>query len=512
MPSPRSKARPKVSTEPVSTEPLSSNPVATATPDPLEPTRPPQRHLLRNLNLFGLDHLDAVILAALADERPLLLIGAHGTAKSELLNRLAVALGLEHRHFNASLISFDDLLGYPVPNAERDGLTWLRTPGDLWSAESVFLDEISRCRPETQNKLFSVIHERRVQGLPLEHLRYRWSAMNPPPPDDGSPADPGEAYAGASPLDPALADRFPWVVPVPRFSDLSAADRAEVIACGAQAPAGDGGVPALVALAQRRLRAITPRQRAWAVAWAGALLEPLGAMHLAPSGRRAVALAQSVLAIHAAHLALGQSVPLERSAWRALGVGLPQRALGQAIDDTVLRAAHRQAAHEADGGDPARRALRGETDPVRRVAAALAAGPAVFTRTELSQLVLDAVAAQPSGCRHLLALLMTASFSHADLLSAAACEQLAQLALPIVEDPGMDPGPFSYHHQPPLAQQQASLEISRLDPEGLTHRAGLEGVLRALCRADIPHQVQEIAAGWRAWRPLFPPATAQEVA
>ena len=87
-----------------------------------KPTR-----LLRALNLYGLDHLDPVMLAALADERPLLLIAPHGTAKSELLNRLATVLNLAHRHYNASLIAFDDLLGYPVPNAARDGLTYLRT-------------------------------------------------------------------------------------------------------------------------------------------------------------------------------------------------------------------------------------------------------------------------------------------------------------------------------------------------------------------------------------------------
>jgi len=38
----------------------------------------------------------------------------HGTAKSELLNRLAAALSLDHRHYNASLIAFDDLLGFAV--------------------------------------------------------------------------------------------------------------------------------------------------------------------------------------------------------------------------------------------------------------------------------------------------------------------------------------------------------------------------------------------------------------
>src|SRR4051812_9143926 len=84
--------------------------------------------LLRRLNVFGLDHLDAVLLAALASGEPLLLIGPHGSAKSALLNRFASALGLEHRHYNASLVSFDDLLGFPVPNAARNGLDYLHTP------------------------------------------------------------------------------------------------------------------------------------------------------------------------------------------------------------------------------------------------------------------------------------------------------------------------------------------------------------------------------------------------
>jgi len=39
---------------------------------------PNARRLLRSLHLVGLDFLDPVVLAALADERPLLLIGPHG--------------------------------------------------------------------------------------------------------------------------------------------------------------------------------------------------------------------------------------------------------------------------------------------------------------------------------------------------------------------------------------------------------------------------------------------------
>ena len=59
--------------------------------------------LLRALNPFGLDHRDPVPFAARGDERPLLLIGAHGTATSELLNPIATALGLEYRPYNPAL-------------------------------------------------------------------------------------------------------------------------------------------------------------------------------------------------------------------------------------------------------------------------------------------------------------------------------------------------------------------------------------------------------------------------
>ena len=148
-------------------------------------------------------------MAALASEAPLLLIGPHGTGKSFLLLRLAEALGLRFRHYNASLLSFDDLVGFPMPDA-LGGIRYVPTAASIQGAEAVFLDEISRARPEVQNKLFSIIHERRALGMPLTDLRYRWSAMNPPP-EDGE--DAGE-YSGAERLDVALADRFAFVCSV----------------------------------------------------------------------------------------------------------------------------------------------------------------------------------------------------------------------------------------------------------------------------------------------------------
>src|SRR5271165_5113571 len=72
--------------------------------------------LLADLGVIGMEPIEPVVLAALVTGEPLLLIGPHGTAKSFLLNRIAVALGLQWRHYNASLLNFDDLVGYPLPN------------------------------------------------------------------------------------------------------------------------------------------------------------------------------------------------------------------------------------------------------------------------------------------------------------------------------------------------------------------------------------------------------------
>jgi len=395
------------------------------------PRKPPVR-LLRSLHLFGLDHLDPVILAALADERPLLLVAPHGTAKSELLNRLAAVLGLAHRHYNASLIAFDDLLGYPVPNAARDGLTYLRTPGDLWDAESVFLDEISRCRPETQNKLFSIVHEKRVQGLPLERLRYRWAAMNPPATADVD--DDAEVYEGSLPLDPALADRFPWVLPLPSLAELGREDRLGLIIGGDLPPEVAPDVADLVAKTREALADPSREQRDWVAAYVDALVPSLLESKLGVSGRRAVHLAKGVHAIHAALAVLNLRADLPGAAILALRYGLPQRAQGRKIEESRLKAIHREAL--ASAGQPAEspwHALRAIADPVERVAAALPHFPERLSRAEVSTLVSDAYAGLSKPRQYLLARHLLPVASRTGCLNVPAFELLAQPAAKILK-------------------------------------------------------------------------------
>jgi MoxR-like ATPase len=54
------------------------------------------------------------------------------------------------------------------------------------------------------NKLFPIIHERKVQGLALEGLRFRWAAMNPP-----SSGESDSGYLASEPLDAAPVGKLP---------------------------------------------------------------------------------------------------------------------------------------------------------------------------------------------------------------------------------------------------------------------------------------------------------------
>lgn len=397
--------------------------------------------LLASLGLYGLDHLDAVVLAALAAETPMLLIGPHGSAKSALLERLAVAMDLEHRHYNASLLSFDDLLGFPVPDGE--GLKYLQTPATLWGAQSVFLDEISRCRPEVQNKLYSIVHEKRVQGIALEALRHRWAAMNPPATSDTTDEIEGtDVYTGSLPLDPALADRFGFVLNLPALEELSPEARREVIRSGLgpatnQATAID--IRDLVSRCRKGAEFCASLHGDWITAYTSTLVVPLRQANLGISGRRAAMLAANIAAVHGARRVLTKSEPDTRddthdsivdSALVALRHSLPHRAQGKPVDAGVVATLHRQAVDSASQSlvDTELVRILEEAHPVRRIGMALAtlkADSRRIPRHTMSVLVADALAAQHEQARWILAQELLPTLVTLDCVDAATLELLA---------------------------------------------------------------------------------------
>ncbi len=300
---------------------------------------------LAGLDVFGFEKIEPAILAALVTQDPLLLIGRSGTGKTFLLNSLSEELCLEHRHYNASLISFDDLVGFPYPDEENGGVKFLETPATVWNAESVLIDEISRCKPEHQNRLFSLVHERKVQGISIPRLKYRWAAMNPCSADQGGSED----YSGSEPLDPALADRFSLFVWAVDWCDLSDDERLLVANPGGEGRISDDGGKLKNKLSAWRKEFLDqldncPRFILEYVSRAVTECNDFADMRISP--RRSRLLARSLLA---ATIVKGRA---SKSLFKLiLGCSIPHVAWGEVIKTEAIAAVHRIAWEFASASD-----------------------------------------------------------------------------------------------------------------------------------------------------------------
>jgi len=383
---------------------MKAEPTKSPTPRRAPPVPRTPSLLTRPLGLEGWEEIEPVLLAALAAEEPILLVGPHGSAKSFLLERLAQALGLVYRFYNASLINYDDLVGIPMPDDDRKSLHYISTASSIWGAEVVFIDEINRTRPELQNKLFPIIHERRVQGLPLPKLRFRWAAMNPPPDPDNTD-DTLDSYLGAEPLDPALADRFPFILRVPSWQDLTREQRKRIFRDQYSGPHPFDFDPlSLIEKARRSLEELQSGPPAALADYLLGLIDHLEKAKIHLSTRRATMLHRNILAVHAARTTAAdlagknenQEVPSwSGSAILAITNSLPQIAQGRPIDQALILAAHRHAWEVAnlDTEDPFRSLLQIK-DPETRCVVALRMGSQIDD-DRLSDLILDALANQP---------------------------------------------------------------------------------------------------------------------
>ncbi len=411
----------------------------------------PSSEVLERLGLVGMASIERVVLAALITGDPLLLIGAHGTAKSYLLLRICKALNITWRHYNTSLLNYDDLVGYPLP--DKDGnLQFVQTPASIWGAEAVFLDEISRCRIDLQNKLFPIIHERRIQGIELPKLRYRWAAMNPPSGDDNDSLD--SDYLGSQPLDPALADRFAFVVETPGWEDLDEQQRREVItrSNAPLEPSATEYLRGVVEVGQRLFPQVYEEllpQLAHYIQLVNDLLRVAswlrrgstssaadGENRIALSPRRAGMLARNIAAVHVASMVLDDSPKIEESARLALRHSIPHRAEGLVVSELKLTTAHREAWRLAElPALDSSRLLATETDPVRRTR--MAGRLKGLEKNELSSIVADSIASLPPGGQHALATWVLDN-GVAGRLVAAVAEQCGALAATALVSKGAD--------------------------------------------------------------------------
>ena len=411
----------------------------------------------KRLGLQGLEGIAPILVAALATEEPLLLIGPHGTAKSLLLTRVAAALGLEFRHYNASLLNFDDLVGFPLPG--KDGqLEYVKTPAAVWGAGAVIFDEISRCRPEIQNKLFPIIHERKVQGIALEALRYRWAAMNPPSTDEDD-----NGYLGSEPLDAALADRFAFVVEMPAWAGLTEDEQLAIITAqdAPVTPADARCLTDTLARTRASLPLIHLDLADGVAAYVRTLVALLAQANLMLSPRRAGMLFRSVLAVSAAALALDPATAAADAALLAVRNALPQRAQGIPIPAVKLLAAHRDAWRFANISplDPLK-AILCAADPVERFRLAVATPS--LRKGEFSRVVADVLAQLQPGARE-AAIVHLFETGAVGRLNAAVAGQAAEVYRDIATPPTFSETLHASHARFKTWAKVKDL-LSRLDP------------------------------------------------
>lgn len=189
--------------------------------------------LLSLAGIRGLDYYSEVfIYASILLGDPVCLIGRHGSAKSEVSKIIGQALNTYYRKlaadgkstkvfnfhaYDTSKLSFDDLMGYPDPNAFKEGkVNFLPTKLTIWDKDLVTFEEINRAVPELQNSLLEIIRSRTCSGLPI-NTKFIFATMNP----FGSVA--------TSNMVEALVDRFIYYITFPDFNTLTDTDRKKII-------------------------------------------------------------------------------------------------------------------------------------------------------------------------------------------------------------------------------------------------------------------------------------------
>lgn len=415
-----------------------------------QPPPLPSPSLSESLGIRGWEYLDPILLASLATETPVLLIGPHGTAKSMIVERLAQALDIEFRHYNASLINYDDLVGIPMPEEDMERLKFISTPGSVWQAEFIFFDEISRCRPDLQNKMFPIVHEKKVAGISLPNLRYRWAAMNPPAPDDAIGSSGSLQYLGSEPLDPALADRFHFIIPVPNWRQMSKDQRRRLVTWNDDVTGTmqkQRGLPIKIKRCRALIEALEIEHQEWLSDYIVCVVDLLEQAQLPQSPRRARMLARAVIAIQAARQVIeGPDVELEQSCAMALSFCLPQNATEVPPSRGTVMSAHKQAweISRLREGDAWRQVLE-ENDPVRRIALA---DQLALPDYDLSRLITQALGEEQNHARRMgLATAIFLAFRDRRNLTPAAWEPLAQHTTRVFEPHNgtfsVKPGPMT---------------------------------------------------------------------
>lgn len=118
-------------------------------------------------NTVSVERAFDLVLECVKRNRPVMLWGAYGIGKSDLVKQVAKHLGINIRTFIGSIKQPVDLAGLPVPDLKTQTTVWLR-PDDLPRVDRdgergiLFLDEINTSAPSMQAAMFQLVLERKV--------------------------------------------------------------------------------------------------------------------------------------------------------------------------------------------------------------------------------------------------------------------------------------------------------------------------------------------------------------
>jgi len=133
-------------------------------------------------------------------ETSVLLRGAHGIGKSQVVRQVAKHFGLEVTDRRLSQMSEGDMIGLP----STDGEVTRFNPPDWYKQacskpRCLFLDELNRATPEVMQAAFQIVLDRELNGWKLHPETRVFAAINT-----------GGTYT-VNEMDPALLDRF-WTI------------------------------------------------------------------------------------------------------------------------------------------------------------------------------------------------------------------------------------------------------------------------------------------------------------
>src|SRR3989304_6654348 len=104
--------------------------------------------------VIGFDKIEPVVVANVAIERNVILVGRHGTCKSTLARELAKGYGGSFVIYDATKDDIISICGIPKTKVLEEGrLEFAIGDRTIWDKSLIVIDEIGRATKENQNIL-----------------------------------------------------------------------------------------------------------------------------------------------------------------------------------------------------------------------------------------------------------------------------------------------------------------------------------------------------------------------